>query len=121
MEQAMQEAARKHHAHIVEFTVAPRIQTNEGLPYHEWFVEFEKEPDDLAAFAATVNEHMRERNIYYNDLITGSILQPLKIRAMQKHAFIEYMKSVGRLGGQNKVARLSNDRNIADALQQWIQ
>lgn len=121
VEQAMQEAARKHHAHIVEFTVAPRIQTNEGLPYHEWFVEFEKEPDDLAAFAATVNEHMRERNIYYNDLITGSILQPLKIRAMQKHAFIEYMKSVGRLGGQNKVARLSNDRNIADALQQWIQ
>ncbi|MEI8279407.1 MAG: GH3 auxin-responsive promoter family protein [Bacteroidota bacterium] len=120
VEQAIHAAARKHHAHIVEFTVAPRIQTNEGLPYHEWFVEFEKEPDNLTAFAATVNEHMRERNIYYNDLITGSILQPLKIRAMQKHAFIEYMKSVGRLGGQNKVARLSNDRNIADALQAWV-
>lgn len=120
VEHAMLEAAKEHGVHITEFTVAPMIQTNGELPFHEWFVEFEKEPADMSIFTACVNNHLRAKNIYYNDLITGGILQPLKIRRMQKQAFIEYMKSIGKLGGQNKVPRLSNDRNIANAIQHWI-
>jgi len=119
-EQAMLLASRDFNTHITEFTVAPAIQVSEGLPYHEWFVEFETPPADIDGFAATVDKYLAEKNIYYNDLVTGHILQILKIRPMKKNAFIEYMKSIGRLGGQNKVPRLSNDRKIADALAPWI-
>ena len=120
VEYAIMHAAKDFNTHITEFTVAPAIQVIEGLPYHEWFVEFETPPADMAGFAAAVNKYLEEKNIYYNDLIAGNILQPLKIRVMRKNTFIEYMKSIGRLGGQNKVPRLSNDRKIADALKQWI-
>lgn len=120
VEYAIRHAAREHQVHITEFTVAPAIQVTEGLPYHEWFIEFGEAPADLAAFAATLNGHMKHKNAYYDDLITGSILQTLKVRVMKKNSFIEYMKSVGKLGGQNKVPRLSNDRIIADALAGWI-
>jgi hypothetical protein len=120
VEHAMLQASKEHKAHIIEFTIAPAIQVSEGLPYHEWFVEFETPPSDLAGFAATVDKHLAEKNIYYEDLISGKILQTLKIRPMKKNAFIEYMKSIGKLGGQNKVPRLSNDRKIADALAPWV-
>lgn len=116
---AMLEASRKHNSRIIEFTVAPRIQASDELPYHEWFVEFEEVPSNLDAFRQDVDQALREKNIYYNDLVTGNILQPLKIRAMQRNSFQEYMKSEGKLGGQNKVPRLSNDRRIADALASW--
>ncbi len=119
VESAILHAAHRHDAHIVEFTVAPQIQTSGELPYHEWFVAFRKTPDDMQAFARTADDHLRQRNIYYNDLISGGILQPLKIRELQPDAFIEYMKSIGKLGGQNKVPRLSNDRQIADALMSY--
>lgn len=120
VEYAMLQAAKEHNAHIVEFTVAPMINTDNETPYHEWFVEFEQQPDNLNAFAKTIDNHLRAKNIYYEDLISGGILQSLKVRSMQKHAFIEYMKSMGKLGGQNKVPRLSNDRKLADSLQKWI-
>ncbi len=120
VDQALMEAARACQVQVSEFTVAPRIQVSEGLPYHEWFVEFATAPDDLDAFEQRVDEGLRRKNIYYNDLITGGILQKLKIRPMKKHAFQEYMKAEGKLGGQNKVPRLSNDRRIADQLQAWI-
>lgn len=120
VEYALLRAAETTGAHVVEFTVAPMIQNNEGLPYHEWFVEFEKAPADINAFSLSVDNHLREKNIYYNDLITGGILQPLKIRQLKKHAFIEYMKSIGRLGGQNKVPRLGNDRKMVEALSPWL-
>lgn len=120
VDQALMEAARACQVQVSEFTVAPRIQVSEGLPYHEWFVEFATAPDDLEAFAQHVDEGLRRKNIYYNDLITGGILQKLKIRPMKKHAFQEYMKAEGKLGGQNKVPRLSNDRRIADQLQSWM-
>ncbi|KAA5532428.1 GH3 auxin-responsive promoter family protein [Taibaiella lutea] len=116
VEQSMKAIAEKYNANIVEFTVAPMIQTQDELPYHEWFVEFEQTPDNLSRFAADLDEMVRTKNIYYDDLIRGNILQPLKIRPLQKNAFIDYMKSVGKLGGQNKTPRLSNDRNIAEAL-----
>lgn len=120
VDQAILHAANEYNARIVEFTVAPMVQTNNGLPYHEWFVEFENAPDNIEAFSLAVDNHLRAKNIYYDDLITGSILQPLKLRVMSPHTFIEYMKSVGKLGGQNKVPRLSNDRKLAEALEQWI-
>jgi hypothetical protein len=120
VEQAMLRASRDFNTHITEFTIAPAIQVSEGLPYHEWFIEFETPPADMDGFAVAVNDYLAEKNIYYNDLITGHILQTLKIRPMKKNAFIEYMKSIGRLGGQNKVPRLGNDRKIADALTPWI-
>jgi hypothetical protein len=120
VEYAIKHAAKDFNTHIIEFTIAPRIQVSDGLPYHEWFIEFETPPADMDGFAAAVNNHLKQKNIYYNDLIAGKILQTLKVRCMKKNAFIEYMKSIGRLGGQNKVPRLSNDRKIADALQQWV-
>lgn len=119
VEHALLQASQEFGARIVEFTVAPMIQTNGELPYHEWFVSFEKDPDNLEAFALAVDRHLRQKNIYYDDLITGNILQPLRITTMRPDAFIEYMKSEGKLGGQNKVPRLSNDRKIAEALQPW--
>lgn len=120
VEFAMLQAAQEHGAHIIEFTVAPKIQTNGEMPHHEWFVEFEQQPDNINAFALTVDNHLRNKNSYYEDLIAGGILQPLKIKTMKKHAFIEYMKSQGKLGGQNKVPRLGNDRKIADELTRWV-
>lgn len=119
VEHAMLHAAEAFNAHIVEFTVAPMIQNDNGLPYHEWFVEFEKAPDNMEAFSLSVDNHLRKKNIYYDDLVTGGILQSLQITPLKKHAFIEYMRSIGRLGGQNKVPRLSNDRKIAEALKPW--
>jgi len=121
VEQSMLKAATKNNIRITEFTVAPFIQQGEGKSYHEWFVEFENKPDNLQAFAQQVDENLREKNIYYDDLIRGNILQPLKITPVRKNGFIDYMKSIGKLGGQNKVPRLSNDRTIANALQNWTE
>ncbi len=102
---------------ITEFTVAPQVTPPEGgLPYHEWFIEFGKLPHNLDAFADALNKRLAELNVYYDDLITGNILQRLKIKVLAPNAFINYMKSQGKLGGQNKVPRLSNDRAIADQL-----
>ena len=119
VEQSLLEAAGEENVRITEFTVAPMIRQDEGKSYHEWFIEFEQQPADLAAFALKVNERLREKNIYYDDLIAGNILQPLKINVVGKNGFIDYMKSIGKLGGQNKVPRLSNDRKIADELVKW--
>ncbi len=120
VDKAMLEASRKHKVNVIEFTVAPMIQVNEGLPYHEWFVEFEQEPDDMQGFIMDIDSRLRVLNSYYNDLVGGGILKPLEIRSMKPHSFIEYMKSIGKLGGQNKVPRLSNDRKLADALKAWV-
>ncbi len=120
VEGALLKAADGGNIKIIEFTVAPRISQDSNKSYHEWYIEFENVPRHLKQFAHSVDENLRKRNIYYNDLITGNILQPLKIIPIQKNGFINYMKSIGKLGGQNKVPRLSNDRTIADQLQQWI-
>jgi hypothetical protein len=119
VEAALMNAAKQTSTRVIEFTVAPMIQVTDELPYHEWFVSFETPPADMAHFATLVDDGLRGKNIYYDDLIKGGILQPLKIRAMRPDAFIEYMKREGRLGGQNKVPRLSNDRKIAEGLQEW--
>ena len=116
VEHALLSVAKKYNIHITEFTVAPNIAQNEGKSYHEWFVEFENKPNDMSSFSLEVDNALREKNIYYNDLIKGNILQPLVIRSLPKNAFINYMKSIGKLGGQNKVPRLSNDRKIVEEM-----
>lgn len=117
VEQAMQEASTGTDLQITEFTVAPQITPQEGLPYHEWMVEFENlGNEDLIAFAQALDTSLQIQNSYYRDLIEGNILQPLKITEVVKGGFNNYMKSQGKLGGQNKIPRLSNDRKIADAL-----
>lgn len=103
-------------ADIVEFTVAPQVTPAEGLPHHEWFIEFANPPRDAEAFSVELDNALRTLNVYYDDLIRGNILRKLRIQTMRKSAFIDYMKSLGKLGGQNKVPRLSNDRKIADEL-----
>ncbi|MAM27662.1 MAG: hypothetical protein CMC13_01465 [Flavobacteriaceae bacterium] len=116
VEQAMKEAIQKHGFSISEFTVAPQTNPEEGLPYHEWFIEFEREPDSLEKIAKTIDTAMQQQNSYYFDLIEGKILQPLHIKQLKKGSFTEHMKSQGKLGGQNKLPRLSNDRKIAEKL-----
>ena len=120
VEQALLKAAHELKVSVVEFTVAPYIQQGEGKSYHEWFIEFEKAPADMASFSQKLNEYMCEKNVYYQDLIVGNILEPLHITSLEKNAFIDYMRSQGKLGGQNKVPRLSNDRNIANELTAFI-
>ncbi|NCI46557.1 GH3 auxin-responsive promoter family protein [Sediminibacterium soli] len=119
VEQALLKAVTEQHAKVTEFTVAPMVQQQQGKSYHEWFIEFEKEPDDMQRFREIIDQNLRRKNVYYDDLISGNILQPLQIRRLRKNAFIDYMRSVGKLGGQNKVPRLSNDRQIADALEEF--
>ena len=116
VEYALMKAANEMHISVSEFTVAPQINTNNELPYHEWLVEFAEMPADLSALETRVDQYMQEKNVYYKDLRAGNVLQQLKIRALPKGSFIHYMKSQGKLGGQNKVPRLANDRKIADGL-----
>jgi hypothetical protein len=120
VDKAMIKACAQTGAEVTEFTVAPQVDGGEGLPYHEWFIEFAKKPEDIAVFRDILDKEMTLQNTYYKDLITGNILQKLVLREMEKNAFVEYMKSVGKLGGQNKIPRLSNDRKIADELHQWM-
>jgi len=120
VEHALLKAANDENIGIVEFTVAPNISQDKGKSYHEWYIEFENTPTNLAAFIEKVDTNLRAKNVYYDDLIAGNILQKLHINIIQKNGFIDYMKSIGKLGGQNKVPRLSNDRKIADVLQQFV-
>lgn len=116
VEEAMKATLEKHPAQITEFHLAPQVNPEKGLPYHEWFIEFEKQPHNLEIFSSELDDQLRKRNSYYDDLIAGNILQKLKISKLRKNAFNEYAKSEGKLGGQNKIPRLANDRKIADLL-----
>jgi hypothetical protein len=122
VESALQEAIIGTNIRINEFTVAPQITPSEGLPYHEWFIEFDSDdsgqPDNLVDFAEALDNAMRKQNIYYDDLIVGNVLRKAVITKVAKNGFQDYMKSIGKLGGQNKIPRLSNDRKIVDLLQQ---
>ncbi|KFC23912.1 GH3 auxin-responsive promoter family protein [Epilithonimonas lactis] len=113
VEEALKVTVEKFPAQITEFHLAPQVNPAQGLPYHEWFIEFEKEPESFEAFKSELDLQLRKRNTYYDDLISGSILQPLVITKLKKNAFQDYAKSEGKLGGQNKIPRLANDRKIA--------
>ncbi len=120
VEYSLMKAAKEEGVQINEFTVAPFImRQGEGKSFHEWFVEFEQPPADMHAFARKVDSNLRAKNIYYDDLISGNILQPLQIHPVKKNGFIDYMKSIGKLGGQNKVPHLSNDRSFAEELEKY--
>ena len=121
VEAALLKAATEENIHITEFTVAPLIAQNNGKSFHEWFIEFENTPANMAAFAKKIDDNLRLKNVYYDDLISGNILEQLHITAVKKNGFIDYMKSIGKLGGQNKLPRLSNDRKVADELGKWVQ
>ncbi|OYU81341.1 MAG: hypothetical protein CFE23_04395 [Flavobacterium sp. BFFFF1] len=120
VESALQEAMEHTEIRVNEFTVAPQINPQKGLPYHEWFIEFENRPDDIEDFALKIDAAMRKQNTYYDDLISGSVLRTLVISQVPKNGFQEYMKSIGKLGGQNKIPRLSNDRKIVEELANGI-
>lgn len=122
VEDSMLDTCKQFEAQVVEYTVAPQVNPPEGsTPYHEWFVEFSQEPNDIVGFCAELDAQLCAKNIYYKDLIEGKILRPLVVRNMKTDTFRTYMKSQGKLGGQNKVPRLSNDRKIADHLLSHIQ
>lgn len=116
VERAMKQAIDQHGGVVTEFTVAPQVNPDSGLPFHEWFIEFEKEPSDLKAFTDSLDHSLQGQNSYYKDLISGKILKPLEIRQVKKKGFEAYMSAVGKLGGQNKIPRLSNDRSIVDEI-----
>ncbi len=120
VEQALDLAVAKTGDIIQEFTVAPQVTPEQGLPYHEWFVEFQEKPKNLEALRLEIDRQLQQQNVYYKDLIEGKILQPLVITPILANGFNDYMRSIGKLGGQNKLPRLSNDRKIADALQNYI-
>ncbi|WP_413510924.1 GH3 auxin-responsive promoter family protein [Myroides odoratus] len=116
VETALQQAMEGTEVQVNEFTVAPQITPAEGLPFHEWFIEFGQAPADMDAFALKIDKALRKQNAYYEDLIVGKVLRTLVIQSVQKEGFHAYMKSIGKLGGQNKLPRLSNDRSIVDQL-----
>lgn len=117
VETAIKAATAETSIRIKEFTVAPQVKPEEGLPYHEWCIEFDHPPEDMAAFELKLDAEMEKQNVYYQDLIQGKVLRKLVVKPIKKQGFEAYMKSIGKLGGQNKVPRLSNDRKIADALE----
>jgi hypothetical protein len=117
VEYAMQVALKETNTQILEFTVAPQIKVAQELPYHHWYIEFDKKPENMVVFMEILDQEMRKQNIYYEDLRKGNVLQMLKVEMVVKNGFQDYMKSIGRLGGQNKIQRLSNDRKIVDLLE----
>jgi len=119
VEEALKSTVQKYPAKITEFHLAPQVNAENELPYHEWFIEFEEEPEDLTSFKEELDLQLRNRNTYYGDLINGNILQKLKISKLRKNAFNEYAKSQGKLGGQNKIPRLANDRKLADLIENY--
>jgi phenylacetate-coenzyme A ligase PaaK-like adenylate-forming protein len=120
VEKALNDSIVETAIHISEFTVAPQVNPKSGLPYHEWFIEFEKVPEDLEAFTLKIDASMQAQNIYYKDLIEGKVLRPLVIRKVKKGGFHAYMKSVGKFGGQNKIPQLSDNRKIAEVLEGFL-
>jgi phenylacetate-coenzyme A ligase PaaK-like adenylate-forming protein len=120
VETALNEAIKGTPIRISEFTVAPQVNPSNGLPYHEWFIEFENAPEDEIGFAKKIDDSMQTQNIYYFDLIKGKILCPLIIRKVAKGGFHAYMKSIGKFGGQNKIPQLSDNRNIANVLADFL-
>ena len=120
VEKALNDSIKGTNINISEFTVAPQVNPESGLPYHEWFIEFENDPEDLESFATKIDASMQAQNMYYFDLIEGKILRKLVIRKVKKGGFHEYMKSIGKFGGQNKIPQLSDNRKIATILQDFL-
>lgn len=117
---AMVAACAIHKAEVSEFTVAPMVLPGEGESYHDWYVEFERMPANLEDFRETLDLEVRKQNTYYNDLRKGNMLRSAHLQILKRNATREYMRSQGKLGGQNKFPRLSNNRKIADWLMEYV-
>ena len=120
VEKSLDYAVGLYPCEIKEFHVAPEVNPKKGAPYHEWFIEFAKKPKDIVLFERALDKKLQSLNSYYKDLIVGGVLTTLKITFVKKDGFIMYMQSIGKLGGQNKTPRLSNDRVIADKLKKYL-
>ena len=119
VEQSISELCKEKNIDIIEFTVAPMINPQNGLPYHEWWIEFDNSKLDFEDISNCLDKKMQKKNIYYKDLVKGNVLNRLKIVEVKKGVFNLYMKSLGKFGGQNKVPKLSNDRNFVEGLKRF--
>ena len=99
---------------IIEYTVGPKIVDKKSKSCHEWLIEFKTPPKNMKEFEKELDRNMQMRNIYYNDLINDKVISRLKVSEAKKKSFINFMKSIGKLGGQNKVPRISNDNSIIE-------
>ncbi len=120
VEQSIAEVCKKQKINILEFTVAPMTNPKHGLPYHEWWVEFEKRSVELNIFSKDLDKKIQERNFYYKDLIKGKVLKRLVVREVKRGGFNKHMKTIGKLGGQNKIPKLSNNRDFVKGLEKFI-
>lgn len=120
VESTMREVQEQFGAEVAEFHVAPQVNPTEGLPHHEWFIEFNQVPENKEGFRLAMDRLMQQKNSYYRDLLEGKILKPLVITAVERGGFVRFMKARGKLGGQNKIPRLANDRNVADELKPFV-
>ena len=119
VEQSISELCVEKNIEIIEFTVSPMVNPQKGLPYQEWWIEFENSNLDLEDISNSLDSKIQKKNIYYKDLIEGRVLKKLKIVEVKKGGFNLYMKSIGKFGGQNKVPKLSNDRVFVDGLKKF--
>ena len=120
VEQSLSDVCKIKNLYLLEFTVAPEINPKKGLPFHEWWIEFENPKIELKEIEEILDQKIQERNIYYKDLIKGKILKNLEIRLVKKGGFNKYMNSLGKFGGQNKIPKLSNNRNFVEGLKNYI-
>ena len=117
VEYALKIAQQAQPCEVNEFHVAPQTNPTDGeAAHHEWFIEFASNPANLDRFITDIDKALQEKNSYYLDLRDGNMLDFLKITNVPIGGFNAYMKSQGKLGGQNKIPRLSNDRKLADKL-----
>ena len=116
VEQAIGNAISKTGILVKEFTVAPRFKSKTSSASHEWFIEFDEIQNDTKVFAYEIDKELQRQNKYYKDLIVGKIIDKPIIRSVVKDGFKIYMDSIGKLGGQNKIPKVANDRKIANQL-----
>ena len=118
VEKALRKTLINEKISLKEFTVAPKVNPKKGLPFHQWWIEFDQEVSSkkIKKIEKELDRNLQSLNSYYKDLVQGKVLKPLEIVVVKKGGFKSYMESIGKLGGQNKLPRLSNDRKIVDLL-----
>ena len=123
VEKALRETLINEKVSLKEFTVAPNVNPKKGLPFHQWWIEFDEQvsQEKIKKLEKEIDRNLQGLNSYYKDLVEGKVLRPLEIVVVKKGGFKSYMESIGKLGGQNKLPRLSNDRKIADQLINYMQ
>jgi len=120
VETALDLCLTKFGGEVFSFTVCPNISPKNGLPHHDWFIEFIKKPTNFSSFCEYLDTSLRKQNIYYNDLVKNNIIKPLVVNCVKVGSFNNYMKSIDKLGGQNKCPSISNDRKIGNFLSNYL-